>query len=302
MDLQLPESKLAPAPQTLSLGARFFASQKRTDIFKQVVILVILAIGAIAMIAPLEWMLATSFSRSANVAMPRLIRFWPTDTSWFNYEVAATNLPIVRMYVNSIIVAAVTTLGYLFLSSLTGYAFAKGTFPGKSVLFVVLLMTLMIPFEIRMLPLYRLMTDWNLRNNLVALILPFLAGGFGVFLMRQYISTIPDDLVDAARVDGASEVTIFWRVILPLCGPPLAALTVLSVLWRWNDLIWPLLVISDRNFYTITLGLAVAGRSGSTLTGVALANATIAIVPIVIVFLLLQRYIIKGIALSGLKG
>jgi multiple sugar transport system permease protein len=155
---------------------------------------------------------------------------------------------------------------------------------------------------VRMIPLYFLIKDWGLRNNLLALILPFLAGGFGVFLMRQYISTIPDDLVDAARVDGASEFTIFLRIILPLCGPPLAALAVLSALWRWNDLIWPLLAISDRNFYTVTLGLAVAGRSQGTYTGSALANAALAIIPITIVYLLLQRYIIKGIAMTGIKG
>lgn len=284
------------------LWTRFFASHRRTERFKQIIILIILAAGAIVMIMPFEWMLATSLSRSANFAMPRLIRLFPSDPSFFNYQVAAANIPILTLYVNSFIVTGVSTLGYLFLSSLTGYAFAKGDFPGKSVLFIIILMTLMIPFEVRMIPLYLFMRDLGLRNNLAAMILPFLAGGFGVFLMRQYISTIPDDLVDAARVDGANELTIFFRVILPLCGPALAALAVISALWRWNDLIWPLLVVSDRNLYTVTLGLAIAGRSQGTYTGVALANAALAIIPIAIVYLLLQRYIIKGIALSGLKG
>lgn len=290
-----------PATERFSLGS-LFRSYRSVSLLKQVIILLVLAIGAILMIMPFEWMIATSLSRSANVAMPRILRLFPTDPSWFNYQVAATNLPLVRMYANSFIVAAGTTIGYLFLSAITGYAFAKGQFVGKSVLFLVILMTLMIPFEVRMIPLYFLIKDLNLRNTLVALILPFLAGGFGVFLMRQYISTIPDDLVDAARVDGASEFTIFWRIILPLCGPPLAALAVLSALWRWNDLIWPLLAISDRNLYTVTLGLAVAGRSQGTYTGTALANAALAIIPIAIVYLLLQRYIIRGIAMTGLKG
>jgi ABC-type glycerol-3-phosphate transport system permease component len=280
----------------------FFQSHKRATQFRQLIIFLILAVGAVIMILPFEWMIATSFSRSANLAMPRVIRLWPADPSWFNYQVAITNLPLARLYLNSFIVTAVTTVGYLFLSALTGYAFAKGQFVGKGILFLIILMTLMIPFEVRMIPLYFLITDLGLRNTLPALILPFLAGGFGVFLMRQYISTIPNDLVDAARVDGASEFTIFWRVILPLCGPPLAALAVLSALWRWNDLIWPLLAISDRNLYTVTLGLAVAGRSQGTYTGSALANAAIAIIPIAIVYLLLQRYIIRGIAMTGLKG
>lgn len=292
-----------PKPLAARLGwSQFFASRRRTDRFKQIVILLVLAVGAVAMILPFEWMLTTSLSRSANFAMPRLIRLFPADPSFFNYQVAVANIPIISLYINSFIVTGLTTAGYLFLSSITGYAFAKGDFPGKSVLFIIILMSLMIPFEVRMIPLYLFMSDLGLRNTLAALILPFLAGGFGVFLMRQYMTTIPDDLVDAARVDGASEFTIFLRVILPLCGPPLAALTVISALWRWNDLIWPLLIISDRNLYTVTLGLAIAGRSQGTYTGVALANAALAIIPITIVYLLLQRYIIKGIALSGLKG
>lgn len=290
-----------PAAERWAIGS-VFRSQKRSSQLKQLVILVILIAGAFLMIVPFEWMIATSFSRSANLAMPRLIRLFPADPSLFNYEVAMTNLPLPRLYLNSFLVTAATTIGYLFFSALTGYAFAKGQFVGKGILFITILMTLMIPFEVRMIPLYFLIKDLGLRNTLPALILPFLAGGFGVFLMRQYISTIPDDLVDAARVDGANEFTIFWRVVLPLCGPPLAALAVLSALWRWNDLIWPLLAISDRNMYTVTLGLAVAGRSQGTYTGSALANAALAIIPIVIVYLLLQRYIIKGIAMTGLKG
>lgn len=292
-----------PKPAAARFGwSQFFASRRRTDRFKQIVILIILAVGAVAMILPFEWMLATSLSRSANFAMPRILRLFPGDASFFNYGVAIANIPIVTLYINSFIVTGLTTAGYLFLSSITGYAFAKGDFPGKSVLFIIILMSLMIPFEVRMIPLYLFMSEIGLRNTLAALILPFLAGGFGVFLMRQYISTIPDDLVDAARVDGASEFTIFWRIVLPLCGPPLAALTVISALWRWNDLIWPLLIISDRKLFTVTLGLAIAGRSQGTYTGVALANAALAIIPITIVYLVLQRYIIKGIALSGLKG
>jgi multiple sugar transport system permease protein len=261
-----------------------------------------MAIGAIAMIAPFEWMLATSFSRSANVAMPRIPRFWPADPSGFNYKVAITNLPLARYYLNSIFVTATSTLGYLFFSSLTGYAFAKGRFVGKSILFVILLTTLMIPFEIRMIPMYLLMKQLHLSDTYAALILPFISGGFGTFLMRQYISAIPDELIDAARVDGASEWTIYARIILPLCGPALAALTVLSALWRWNDVLWPLLVISDRHLYTITFGLAITGRSQGIFTGVALATSAIAILPLMLLYLFLQRYIIRGIMLTGLKG
>ena len=281
---------------------RLFASRRVNNRAQQLVIFAVLAIGAITMIIPFIWMVGTSFSRSANIAMPRIPRLWPTDPSLFNYQVAVTNLPIIRYYVNSFIVTATTTLGYLFFSSLTGYAFAKGRFPGKTFFFLALLTTLMIPFEIRMIPLYFLMRTLHLNDTLAALILPFLAGGFGTFLMRQYISTIPDDLVDAARVDGANEFVIYWRIVMPLCGPALAALAVLTALWRWNDVLWPLLVISDRNWYTVTLGLAIASRSQGIFTGVALANASLAILPIIVLYLALQRYIIRGITLTGLKG
>ncbi len=278
------------------------SSHRNLQRLQQVVIFIIMSIGAIAMIAPFEWMLATSLSRSANMAMPRIPSFWPSDPSLFNYRVAITNLPLAQYYLNSLIVTTVSTLGYLFFSSLTGYAFAKGRFVGKSILFIILLTTLMIPFEIRMIPLYLLMRQLHLNDTYAALILPFISGGFGTFLMRQYISAIPDELIDAARVDGANEFVIYARIVLPLCGPALAALTVLSALWRWNDVLWPLLVISSRNLYTITFGLAIAGRAQGIFTGVALATSTIAILPLMILYLFLQRYIIRGIMLTGLKG
>lgn len=292
---------LSAARPVLSLQG-MLSSHRTLRRLQQIIIFVIMSIGAIAMIAPFEWMLATSLSRSSNVAMPRIPSFWPSDPSLFNYRVAISNLPLMQYYLNSLIVTAGATLGYLFFSSLTGYAFAKGRFVGKSILFVILLTTLMIPFEIRMIPMYLLMRQLHLNDTYAALILPFISGGFGTFLMRQYISAIPDELIDAARVDGANEFVIYARIVLPLCGPALAALTVLSALWRWNDVLWPLLVISNRNLYTITFGLAIAGRAQGIFTGVALATSTIAILPLMILYLFLQRYIIRGIMLTGLKG
>jgi multiple sugar transport system permease protein len=297
--------RIQPTPVTPDDSSglrRFFASKRNTARVEQIGIFLVLALGALAMLIPFIWMVGTSFSRSANTAMPRIPTLFPEDPDTFNYKVAVTNLPILRYYLNSFIVTTSTTIGYLFLSSITGYAFAKGRFPGKTVLFIALLSTLMIPFEIRMIPLYLLMRTLHLNDSLPALVLPFLAGGFGTFLMRQYISTIPDDLVDAARVDGANEFVIFWKIVLPLCGPVLAALAVLTALWRWNDVLWPLLVISDKKWYTVTLGLATASRSQGIYTGVALANASLAIIPIMLLYLFLQRYIIKGITMTGLKG
>ena len=277
-------------------------SRRRSTFVSQAAILALLSLGAIVMLLPFAWMIGTSLSRQADIAMPRTPRLWPPDPSFFNYTIALQNLPLLRYYANSLFVVGVSTIGYLFFSSFTGYAFAKGRFRGRNILFIAFLATLLIPFETRMIPLYLLMKDIHLDDSLLALIVPFLVGGFGTFLMRQYISTIPDDLIQAARVDGASEFLIFFRVVLPLCTPALAALGILNILWRWNDVLWPLLVISDPHKYTVTLGLAFEGKSQGIYTGVALATATIAIVPVLLAFVLLQRRIIGGITMGGVKG
>jgi multiple sugar transport system permease protein len=305
MQLETPPQAQQATPAGVvrsTAQARPLADRRQVERARQILILIILSIGAITMIVPFEWMLATSLSRSANSAMPRIPTLWPADPSFFNYKISITNLPIATYYLNSLIVTSSATLGLLLFSSMAGYAFAKGRFPGKSALFVLLLTTLMIPFEMRMVPMYLEIRDMHLDDNLLALILPFVAGGFGTFLMRQYISSIPDDLIDAARMDGANEFTIYWAIILPLCGPVLAALTVISALWRWNDVLWPLLVINNNKLYTVTLGLAVEGRSQGTLTGIVLANTALAILPILVLYVFLQRFIVRGIMMSGLKG
>src|SRR6185312_2860984 len=263
----LMEQRLTPAPKTrFRLLPHDWRSQTGMSIA--------LWIGAFFMIVPFVWMLTTSLSRKADVSMPRTPSLWPPDPSLFNYKIATDNLPIIRLYLNSLIVVGATTAGYLFFCSLAGYAFAKGRFPFKSTLFVLFLATLFIPFETRMIPLYLFMGQVHLTNTYFALILPFLAGGFGTFLMRQTISGIPDELVDAARIDGASEFRIFWT----------------------------LLVTSDSSLYTVTQGLALEGHSQGTYTGVALATAVLAIGPVIVAYLFLQRYVIRSVVSSGVKG
>jgi multiple sugar transport system permease protein len=279
------------------------ASRATMERVRQAAILIVLSVGAIVMLLPFEWMIATSLSRAANVGLPRIPRFWPPDPSLFNYQLAADNLPLFQYYLNTIIVVGTTTIAMLFFSSLTGYAFAKGRFPGRTVLFVAFLATLLVPFEMRMIPLYGLMRDLHINNTMAALILPFLVGGFGTFLMRQYITSIPDDLIDAARLDGAGEFAIYRRIVLPLCTPVLAALAVINIIWRWNDLVWPLMAVSDQNLYTVTLGLAFAARGSQGIhVGQALATAALAVLPIIVVYIVLQRHIIRGITQTGIKG
>jgi multiple sugar transport system permease protein len=279
------------------------ASRSTMERVRQISIIVVLTVGAVIMLLPFEWMIATSLSRQANVGLPREPRFWPPDPSLFNYQLAADNLPLIQYYMNTVIVVGTTTIAFLFFSSLTGYAFAKGRFPGRNVLFIAFLATLLVPFEMRMIPLYGLMRDLHINNTMAALIVPFLVGGFGTFLMRQYITSIPDDLIDAARLDGAGEFAIYRRVVLPLCTPVLAALAVINIIWRWNDLVWPLMAVSDRGLYTITLGLALAARGSQQIfVGVALATAALAVLPVVVIYILLQRHIIRGITMTGMRG
>jgi multiple sugar transport system permease protein len=269
---------------------------------RQLTAYAILIAGALVFIVPFVWMFTTSLSRKANSGLPRIPTFWPADPSDFNYMVASANLPVVKFYMNSLITVTAVTLGYLFFSSLAGYVFAKGRFPGRGLLFLVFLTTLFIPFPMQMIPLYLLVKDLHLNNSLAGLVVPFLVGGFGIFFMRQAMQSIPDDLVDAARLDGAGEFRIYRTVMLPLCGPSLVTLAVISVLWRWNDVLWPLLVNSDRNMYTVTQGLAIAGRDQGIFTGVAMATAAMAILPVIIAYAIFQRWIIRGIATTGTRG
>jgi multiple sugar transport system permease protein len=258
--------------------------------------------GALVFIVPFIWMFTTSLSRKANQGLPRIPTFWPGDPSGFNYMVASSNLPLVQFYSNTLITVTAVTLGYLFFSSLTGYVFAKGRFPFRGPLFLVFLMTLFIPFPMQMIPLYLLIKDLGLSNSLAGLVVPFLVGGFGIFFMRQAMQSIPDDLVDAARLDGAGEFRIYRTIMLPLCGPALVTLAVISVLWRWNDVLWPLLVNSKRELYTVTQGLAIAGRDQGIFTGVAMATAAMAILPVLIAYIIFQRWVIRGIATTGTRG
>lgn len=269
---------------------------------RQLAAYAILVGGALVFIIPFVWMFTTSLSRRANQGMPRIPTFWPPDPSEFNYMVASTNLPLVQFYANSVITVTAVTLGYLFFCSLAGYVFAKGRFPGRGPLFLVFLTTLFVPFPMIMIPLYLQIRDMGLNNSLAGLVVPFLVGGFGIFFMRQAMQSVPDDLVDAARLDGAGEFRIYRTVMLPLCGPALVTLAVISILWRWNDVLWPLLVNSERGLYTVTQGLAIAGRSQGIYVGVAMATAAMAILPVIIAYIIFQRWIIRGIATTGTRG
>jgi multiple sugar transport system permease protein len=260
-----------------------------------------LCLGIVIMALPFVWMILGSFKTTSELRQqpPTWIPEQPTTA---NYQDLVDRLDFPRYFLNSFLVAALVTAGNLVFCSMLGYALAKLQFPGKRFLFVLVLSTLMIPAFVTFMPLFVLVSNLSLVNTHAGLILPFLAGGLGVFLMRQYILGIPDELLDAARVDGAGEFTIFFRIVLPLCGPALATLSVLVFLAQWNSFLWPLVVASTEDMYTLPVALALfaTGQQESNLA-LQLAGATVTVLPVVLLFFALQRYVIQGIATTGIK-
>jgi multiple sugar transport system permease protein len=219
-----------------------------------------------------------------------------------NYDTVLTRLDFPTYFLNSLIVALAVTAGNVVFGAMLGYALAKLEFRGKRVLFALVLGTLMVPGVVTFVPLFVLTTNIGLTNTLPGMILPFLAGPFGVFLMRQYILSLPDELIQAARVDGAGELRIFFVVIMPLCGPALATLGILTFLASWNNFLWPLVVAQTEDKYTLPVALALyAVGQNATKYGLLLAGAVVVVVPVIILFLVLQRYITQGIAMTGIK-
>jgi multiple sugar transport system permease protein len=261
----------------------------------------VLAAGLVLVVVPFVWMLLSSFKPEGEVrAVPPT--WWPETITMENYDRLFTQLDFPTYFVNSVIVAVAITVGNMVFCSMLGYALAKLSFPGKRLLFLIVLGTLMVPFVVTFVPLFVLTTKMGLSNSLIGMILPFLAAPFGVFLMRQYISGLPDELIQAARIDGAGELRIFASVILPLCGPALATLGILTFLGAWNSFLWPLVVAQTEDKYTLPVALALyAVGQNATQYGLLLAGSVVVVLPVLVLFLFLQRHIMQGIAMTGIK-
>jgi multiple sugar transport system permease protein len=261
----------------------------------------VLWIGLFLVVAPFLWMLISSFKPEREVrAVPP--SWWPETVTMENYDRLFTQLDFPTYFMNSVIVAVAVTIGNMVFCSMLGYALAKLDFPGKKALFLIVLGTLMVPGVVTFVPLFVLTTKMGLSNTLIGMILPFLAGPLGVFLMRQYIQTLPDELIQAARIDGAGELRIFASVILPLCGPALATLGILTFLGSWNNFLWPLVVAQTEDKYTLPVALALyAVGQNATQYGLLLAGSVVVVLPVLAMFLFLQRHIMQGIAMTGIK-
>ena len=260
-----------------------------------------LIVGAVLFLAPFLWMILASFKTAQEIVqVPPML--WPVHPTLANYGTVLSMMPLGTFYRNSLTVTTTVTLSVLFTSSLAGYIFAKFQFFGRNVLFVLILSTLMIPFQVVLIPTYIIINTLGLLNTLGALILPSMVNAFGIFLMRQYIENLPSEYIDAARIDGASEWGIYSRVILPQIRPALAALAIFTFMASWNDYLWPLIVINDQDKMTLPLALAFFNSAHGIRYDLTLTAATLVVIPVVIVFLILQRQFIQGIALTGLKA
>lgn len=260
-----------------------------------------LALGAFLMAAPLLMMVLTSFKTSSEaLRVPPTIL--PANPTLNSYHTVLTDAPFFTWFRNSVIVSVSVTALVLFTSSLAGYVFAKFSFPGRSILFMLLLMTLMVPFPVILVPIYLIVSKLHLLNSLLALIVPGMVSAFGIFLMRQFAAAIPDDLIDAARIDGASEFLIYWKLIRPQLGPAFATLGIFTFMASWNDYLWPLVAINDQDKMTLPLALAFFNTAHTTRYDLVMAASVLVILPIIVVFLFFQRQFINAMVLSGLKG
>ncbi|CAL9339368.1 carbohydrate ABC transporter permease [Streptomyces werraensis] len=262
------------------------------------------SLGLLVMSAPFLWMALSAFKtrRDLTASPPVWI---PSEWTLSNFSALLDQLDMPRYFLNSLIVAVLVTLCNLLFCSMLGYALAKLEFTGRSKVFGVVLAALMVPGNLLILPLYVLMTRLGLIDTYAGLVLPFAAGAFGVFLMRQFMQSIPDELLEAARIDGAGEWYIFWRIVLPLVKPALATLTIFTFLGSWNNFVWPLIATNDPDKYTLPVALATfandPNRTVGGGNGMLMAGSLLVVLPVLLVFVVLQRHFTQGIATAGLK-
>lgn len=261
-------------------------------------IYMILIIVSLFMLFPLLAMLSTSLKYEGAVfATP--FQWIPSQIKWENYIGILQKYPIGMYLKNSLLVAVLSTTSNLFLSSLAGYSLAKFHYKGKNLVFAFIIILLLLPGQAIIVPLFMLMSSLSLIDSITAIILPYLTSPFAIFLMRQYFLSIPDSIIEAARIDGASELQIYFRIILPQAKPVFAALGIFSFMFNWNNFLWPLIVLNSKTNFTIPLGIAMMEGEYSTPYAELMAAATMASLPVLLVYFILQNNFINGMVLTG---
>jgi multiple sugar transport system permease protein len=274
--------------------------QGTTHLLSRLALHAVLMTVGILFVLPFAWSLGTSLKQLQElfVVRPSLL---PEEPRWANYTDALDAVPFIRFYINTIVVTVARVIGQVFLASMAAFAFSRLRFPGRDILFFLLLTALMIPEQVLMIPRYMMMRELGWLDTYQGLIVPLLFSAFGTFLLRQFFLTIPNDYQEAATLEGANPFQIYWQIFLPLARPALAAFGFLVLLWSWNEFLWALIVTNRTEMQVLSVGIALFQGERFTNTAVMLAAANMATIPILIVFLFFQRQLIAGISLSGLK-
>jgi multiple sugar transport system permease protein len=258
---------------------------------------------ALLVLLPLLWMVSTSFKPKSQLFLPQI--YWiPKKITLANYNnlLNDPSVPIVRWFINSVVLALVSTALILGVDSLAAYAYARMEFPGRKILYTLMLATLFMPGLMFLIPNFLTIYNLGLLNNYAGVILPGLAGVFGVFFLRQFFESLPKELEETARIDGANTFQTFYKVVLPLTKPALATLAVITFLASWNDFLWPFLILQSTNLQTLPLGLRTLQGAYTSEYGLMMAGAVIVAIPVLIIYIALQRFIVRSVASTGLKG
>ncbi len=278
------------------------AMKRRSFRFISGRVLLYLALGltSLMMLVPFYWSVGTSLKLEQFVfASPP--QWWPDPLTFQNYLHVLTRIPFLRYFANSVLVAAVTTLGHVLFDTLAAYAFAKLSFPGRDRIFFIMLLALMVPFQVNLIPMFRIMGILHWADTYLALMIPNLTNIFGIFMMRQFLMSIPNELLDAARIDGCSEFAVFRKVVLPLALPGIATLVIFTFMGTWNDFLWPRIVTNSEAIFTLPVGLAQLQMKNTSNEAQIMAGTVLTALPMIVVFLFMQRQFIEGMTAGALK-
>lgn len=287
-------------PKRKEREGRYAGQGKQTA--SRATLYLILAIAGVVALIPFVWMILGAFKTGAEIRqIPPT--FWPDAPTLDNFRTILNDpdLPLLLFYRNSLFVAIANVITVLFVGSLLGYVFAKFEFKGRNVIFWYILATMMIPAQVTMIPGFLLLAEFGLLNNLWGLIIPSAIDAFAIFLMRQFIMSVPDSLIQAARVDGASEFRIYWQIVLPQIKPALATLGMLTFMFNWNAYLWPLIVLTEQSKRTLPIILTWYSTQNSSQLQLVMAASVLMVIPVLIIFAVAQRWIVKGLTLTGVK-
>ncbi len=294
--------KATARAKRFQLGSHRPSRVQVSSVFAHWISIVLVACGAITVIFPLFWMAVTSVKTPPEIQRVPLHILPENWSNFANYVEVFRQEPFARFLANSALLASISCLCSVVVCSMAGYGFAKFKFPGKTIYFFAIISIMMVPFQSVVVPLYLWASRFGLLDSFIGLLMPDLVSVFGIFLMRQSIESVPSDYIDAARIDGCREIGIFWRIILPSVKPAIATLAIIKFMWTWNSFFWPLVVVNSPKMRVVTMGLISFTNMYYIEYNLVTAAAVISVVPIMIVFVVLQKWVVRAVIMSGLKG